>query len=149
MLISFQNADRTLTQKFASIDSEMSGRWLPLHTSCVRRDEATAVASGSQMSWLGSDQSASFPDRVLRLATIPRTLMVGPKQSNESGGAASEKVKETKGQIILCNPKKLIGTYRRCRRSQYKILRSRCRKQIQQDSSSKTNKWGSRRNVGL
>jgi hypothetical protein len=27
-------------------------------------------------------------------------------QSNESGGAASEKAKETEGQIILCNPKK-------------------------------------------
>jgi hypothetical protein len=62
-------------------------------------------------------------------------------QSNESGGAASEKAKEAEGQIILCNPKKNgTGTYRCRRKSQCKIPRRRCRKQIQQDSSRKTNK---------
>jgi hypothetical protein len=52
-----------------------------------------------------------------------------------------EKPKKAEGQIILCDPKKnRIGTYRRCSKSQYKIPRSRCRKQIEQESSRKTNK---------
>jgi hypothetical protein len=42
-------------------------------------------------------------------APLTRAAWATNKQSNESGGAASEKAKEAKGQIILCNPKKNIA----------------------------------------
>jgi hypothetical protein len=39
-------------------------------------------------------------------------VKVDNNRSNESGGAASERAKETKGQIVLCNPKKTAAAAR-------------------------------------
>jgi hypothetical protein len=68
------------------------------------------------------------PERKVILATTIR--------ATKAEALPVKKPKKPKVNSSSAIQKDRIGTYRRCRKSQYKILRSRCHKQIQQASTA-------------